>query len=219
MRKRLTDGLSLYVAPLLAALLIRLVGRTWRYTTVNRGEAKSVRPAGKGLIYAIWHGRMLPLAYMYRDRSVQALVSQHRDGEVASRIAARLGYGTVRGSSTRGGARGFQALLNKIHAGFDVVIMPDGPHGPACRVQPGVIRLAQLSGSRIVPVTHGVSKRTILNSWDGFIIPKPFSRCVVLYGDPIVVPSNASSAVCEEKRIELEQALNRMSREADGLVR
>ncbi|MFQ6093169.1 MAG: lysophospholipid acyltransferase family protein [bacterium] len=216
MKKRLLNELSLLAAPTLGSLFIRILGRTWRYTTVKREQAERRRVRGKGLIYALWHGRMLPLIYMYRDRRVHVLVSRHRDGELATRIVERVGYGAVRGSSTSGGARGFQDLLNKVTSGFDVAITPDGPQGPPCKVQPGVLRLAQLSKSPIIPITHGASNPTTLKSWDGFMIPKPFSRCVVVYGDPIFVPPDASSALLEEKRAELERSLNRISEQADS---
>lgn len=216
MKKRLLNGLTRIALPLLGSLIIRILGRTWRYTTVHREEAESVRARGKPLIYALWHGRMLPLIYMYRNRNVHVLISQHRDGEVASRIVTKLGYGTVRGSSTRGGARGFQDLLRKVTSGFDATIIPDGPKGPPCKVQPGVLRLAQFSGCPIVPITVGALKKTTLSSWDGFIIPRPFSRCVVVYGDPIFIPSDVSSALSDEKGAELEESLNQISQQADS---
>ena len=210
------DRMTLFIVPMLGFLVIKLLGITWRYTILGREEAESVREEGKPIIYALWHGRMLPLAYRYRNRLAYALVSQHRDGELASRIAEKLGFRTIRGSSTRGGQKGSQELLRRINSGFEAVIMPDGPRGPARRVQPGVLRLAQLSGCPIVPVTVGASKRITLKSWDGFIIPKPFSHCVVMYGNPVFVRPDDSSTLLEKKRTELEERLNNITQEVDS---
>ena len=214
--KGLWDTVILLTVPRICSLLLKILGRTWRYTTLRQEHAESLRAEGKPIIYALWHGRMLPLVYKYRNRHVHALVSQHRDGELASRTAIRLGYGTVRGSSTRGGVKGSQDLLSKLKAGFDVVIMPDGPRGPARKAHIGALRLAQISGCPIVPVTAGASRHSTLKSWDGFIIPKPFSRCIVTFGNPLRVPSKASPDLLEEKRIELEHNLNTMTYEADA---
>ena len=216
---RLTDRITLFIVPLIGFLIIKLLGMTWRFTIMGREEAESVREGGTAIIYALWHGRMMPLAYRYRNRFAYALVSQHRDGELASRIAEKLGFRTIRGSSTRGGRKGSQELLRQITSGFDAVIMPDGPRGPARRVQSGVLRLAQLSGCPIVPVTVGASKRITLKSWDGFIIPKLFSKCIVMYGDPIRIPADVSSELLEEKRSELEENLNKITQEADSFFR
>ena len=216
MKMRLLDRMTLFVIPLLGYVSIQLLGRTWRFETLGRKEVESATGENTSRIYALWHGRMLPLIYRYRNRNIHALVSQHRDGELASRTVVRLGYGTVRGSSSRGGVKGSQDLLSKLKAGLDIVIMPDGPRGPARKAQVGILRLAQLSGCPIVPVTVGASKRITLKSWDAFVIPKPFSRCIVLFGLPLRIPSEASSHLLEEKRVELEQRLNVMTQEADA---
>ncbi|UCE18909.1 MAG: lysophospholipid acyltransferase family protein [Gemmatimonadota bacterium] len=216
MKMRFLDRLSLSIIPFLGYYLILLLGRTWRVTTLGRKEAESAAEEKTSFIYALWHGRMLPLALLSRNRPTYVLVSQHRDGELASRLAHRLGFKTVRGSSTRGGVKGSQDLLRKVSSGFDAVIMPDGPRGPARKVQLGILRLAQLSGRPIIPVTVGASRHVTLKSWDSFIIPKPFSRCIVKFGQPLRVHPKASPQHLEEKRIELEHCLNTMTQDADA---
>lgn len=215
MKTRLSDRLVLFFIPILGWILIRLLGITWRFTTLREEEAERVRQDDRPLIYTLWHGRMLPLVYGYRNRGVHALVSQHHDGELAVRLVHKLGYGTVRGSSTRGGARGFQDLLRAVQSGSDVAIMPDGPRGPVRKVQPGVLRLALLSGSPIIPVTVSASKHYTLKSWDSFIIPKPFSRCVIVFGAPLFIPADTPQDLMDEKQTELEDTLNRITDEAD----
>jgi lysophospholipid acyltransferase (LPLAT)-like uncharacterized protein len=215
MRSRLGDRLALVLIPILGSVLIRLLGLTWRFTQVRREEAEGNRANGQPCIYALWHGRMLPLMYLYRNRGVYALVSQHRDGELAVRMVHKLGYRTVRGSSTRGGARGFQDLLRELEKGSDVTIMPDGPRGPARNVQPGVLRLAMHSGCPIIPITAGASRSYTLKSWDSFMIPKPFSRCVVIYDKPVTMPADSPQHLIDEQQAELEHTLNRITDEAD----
>ena len=214
---RLLNKIALFTLPRIWSFTLRILGRTWRYTSIQQEHVEGVLSEGKPIIYALWHGRMLPLIYMYRNRKIHALVSQHRDGELASRTAIRLGFGTVRGSSTRGGTKGSQELLNKLTAGFDIAIMPDGPKGPPRKAQLGILRLAQLSGCPIVPVTAGASRYYTLRSWDSFIIPKPFARCAIMWSDPIHIPPKASSDLLEEKRMTLEKNLNTITNETDSL--
>ncbi len=129
MRGKLADSIFLHVIPPVGSALVRFVGATWRYTVLHQEEIEKARTVGNAVLYALWHGRMLPPVHFYRDHSICALVSQHRDGEFASRVANKLGHDTVRGSSTRGGAKGFNELLRKIESGLDAAILPDGPNG------------------------------------------------------------------------------------------
>ena len=215
MKESLRDRFALFLIPLIGWILIRILGMTWRFTTLHEEAEEKARAYGHPSIYALWHGRMLPLVYRYRSRNAYALVSQHMDGELAVRLVHKLGYRTVRGSSTRGGVRGSQDLLRVLQAGSEAAIMPDGPRGPARKVQPGVLRLAQLSGCPIIPISASASKRYTVKSWDSFIIPKPFARCVVVYGTPVDVPTDASPHLLNEKQTTLEDCLNRITDEAD----
>jgi lysophospholipid acyltransferase (LPLAT)-like uncharacterized protein len=140
---------------------------------------------------------MLPLLYHHRGRDIAILISEHSDGEIIARIAARLGLGLVRGSTSRGAARSLVLLGRRLESGTDVAITPDGPRGPARSVAPGALVTAQRSGVHIVPLTISVDRAWQLSTWDRFVIPKPFARVVIGYGTPALVPAASPREAAE----------------------
>jgi lysophospholipid acyltransferase (LPLAT)-like uncharacterized protein len=157
--------LTLLVLPFLGYVLIRAVGRTLRLRTVGAEQVESLWTAGQNVIIAFWHGRqvMMPLAYSRRRITkaarIEILVSRHRDGELIARVLRRFDFGTVRGSTTRGGGRALLEMVRQGRAGADLAVTPDGPRGPRCLAQPGIIELAKLTGLPIVPLTFAASKK------------------------------------------------------------
>ena len=170
-------------------------------------------------IYAFWHCMMLIPAYVGRKSKIQVLISQHSDGEYIARVIKRLGFGVIRGSTTRGGMRAIKALVDKIREGYPVAITPDGPRGPRFVVQPGSIYLGKKTQLPIIPTVVGLSSYWTLPSWDKFRIPKPFSRALMLYGEPIHIPPNLNDEEMERYRLLLEQTMISMAEKADMLVR
>jgi lysophospholipid acyltransferase (LPLAT)-like uncharacterized protein len=130
----------------------------------------------------------------------------------------RLGFGHVRGSSTRGGARAILELRTKLASGYDVAFTVDGPKGPRGVVKPGPAQVAKLSGAAIVPITTSSRRHKTLRSWDAFEIPAPFTRVRIMYGRPVVVPQDADDATIESKRVELERELTAITEENDRAV-
>jgi lysophospholipid acyltransferase (LPLAT)-like uncharacterized protein len=167
----------------------------------------------RNVIYAFWHGHLLYLMYRYRGSGVRILVSQSQDGEVLSRILQRFGLPTIRGSSSRGGRRSLLELVRQARDGASAGIAPDGPRGPRHQAQVGIIALARLTALPIIPVAVGACWKIEFQSWDRFLLPLPGSRLVVAYGDPVVVPSDADSALVEQKRQELEGKLLKLTEE------
>lgn len=168
------------------------------------------------VIYAFWHGRMLIFSYSHRWQKIHVLISQHRDGELIARIIERLGFVSVRGSTTRGGTKAIFEMAKKGVSGYDVAISPDGPRGPRFAVQLGTIYVAQRSQMPIIPITNSAKSRWTLSSWDGFLIPKPFSKAVIIIGEPIYVPPESTPQELEEKREELERRLVCLTQKADN---
>ena len=155
----MVNWLKLSVLPAAAAWGVRLLGKTMDLTTVGGATVDNLVREGKPIIIAFWHGRQLMMPLAYRGSSASILISQHRDGEIIARIMKYFGFGSIRGSSTRGGRQAVRQLLKVAHQGQDLVITPDGPRGPACRVQAGVMYLAKLTGFPIVPLTFACSKK------------------------------------------------------------
>lgn len=145
------------------------------------------------------------------------MISEHRDGEMIAQVTHHMGFGAVRGSTTRGGTKALKALY-RILKKHDGAITPDGPRGPGFKVQGGVIITAQLSGCPILPITSSAYPRWQFKSWDRFIVPKPFSCCVIRFGSPLYVPRHISSDEFEKYRLILERRLNRITEEADRLA-
>jgi lysophospholipid acyltransferase (LPLAT)-like uncharacterized protein len=174
------------------------VAKTWRIRTVNEAAYRAERAAGRPVVLALWHGEMLPLLYYHRNRQISVLVSEHGDGEIIARILTAFGFRLVRGSSSRGAARALIAVDRELEAGFDVGITPDGPRGPRHSVAPGALLAAHRGGVRIVPLAASASSFWQLGSWDRFMIPKPFARVTIAYGDPLPVEAPSSREAGEQ---------------------
>jgi lysophospholipid acyltransferase (LPLAT)-like uncharacterized protein len=177
---------------------LQLLARTWRIRVVNGVYVRDLRRAGHAFIFSLWHGQLLPLLWHHRDEGVVILISEHRDGELVARAAESLGYGLIRGSSTRGADRALISLVRELQAGHEVAITPDGPRGPAATFAPGALVAAQRSDSFILPVAASADRAWRLRSWDRFMIPKPFARITVAYGAPTKVLATTSRAAAEE---------------------
>ncbi len=154
-------------------------------------------------------------AAMPRGATIHILISQHRDGVLISRAAARLGVRTVSGSSRSGGAAALRSMQRLLNDGQCVAVTPDGPRGPRMHAKMGAIKAAQNSGAAILPLSGSVSRRRILGSWDRFCLALPFARGVIFWGEPIHVPAEAGPTELERLRKLLEQRLNALTAEAD----
>jgi lysophospholipid acyltransferase (LPLAT)-like uncharacterized protein len=171
-------------AGLLGRVVLGALFTTVRYSSEGDESYRRFRRQGTPVIFVIWHGQLLPLAYRHRGQGVVALVSEHRDGEYATRLLEQIGFGTVRGSSTRGGIQGLKGLIRAAREGHDLTITVDGPLGPAREFKPGALVAAQSAGIPIVPVGMACSRAWRLDSWDRFMVPQPISTVRVAYGEP-----------------------------------
>jgi len=196
--------------------LILGLGHTWKVMILGEDKMREARKATGKVIYALWHSRMLGLLFTHRFRDVHVLISRHRDGELIAQVMKRLGCIPVRGSTTRGGTEALFQMAEKVKEG-DMAITPDGPRGPAYHFQMGAVSLAQRTGCPIVPIACSARSRKVLRSWDGFIIPFPFTTLVVVYGDPIWVEKGCDEAALEAKRQEAEAALCATTAMADRI--
>ena len=202
-------------ASFLAAGLIRALAASVRMRYHGDAEQRRREAAGERMIIAFWHRHLLLMPYGYRGRGISVLVSRHRDGELIARAAARLGIDTSRGSTTRGGVAGLRELLRKARAGHDLAFTPDGPRGPAGKVQPGVIQAAAVTGFPIQPVALAASRCRRLRSWDRFVVPLPFSTVHFVFGEPLAV---ARRAPIEPAAAELEARLAAAETTAEQLA-
>ena len=173
--------LILKTAETLGPLVIGALGGSLRAQILPRDFDRERRGP---VIFSFWHGRMLIPSFTHRGRGVGILISIHRDGEYIARVVDRMGFKTIRGSSTRGGVPGLKGMLRLAERGCDVAFTPDGPRGPRYRVQPGVIYAASRTGLPVVPCAVEANPAWVLNSWDEFTIPKPAgSTRILFFGD------------------------------------
>ncbi len=169
------------------------------------------RNKGEPVIFVLWHGQLLPLTYFHRNQGVVALVSEHGDGEYITRLIRRIGFGAVRGSSTRGATKGLKGLVRAAQGGRSLAVTPDGPRGPARVFKPGALAVAQITGLPILPLAAGVSSAWRLRSWDDFLVPHPFSKIRIEYAPPRWVPRDAGRADLERIGLEIQNELNTLS--------
>jgi len=193
----------LAVAGLAGALLVRLLGATWRVRVVGEDP--------------IAEGKPLVAAYCWRNRGIVVPISQSRDGDLACSVLSHLGFGaSPRGSSSRGATGLLRSLIRLTRAGETVGFLPDGPRGPARIAKPGVIGLARATGAPLVPVGISAHPSTQFGSWDRALLPLPFARVACSYGEPIRVPKNTTGESFEKLRGEFEATLDRMNHQLDA---
>jgi lysophospholipid acyltransferase (LPLAT)-like uncharacterized protein len=196
---------------------IAALGRSLRWRVEGLGHLQ-FEGSGRRPIMAFWHGRVLTATYYFRGRGIVVMISENFDGEWIARIIERFGYGTSRGSTSRGGQRALLQLKREMADGRPAGFAVDGPRGPARKVQPGVVWLAKLTGNPVVPFHMEASKYWNLGSWDRTQIPKPFSTVALVAGSPIEVPTDATEEIIEAKRLEVEKALLALERRATEML-
>ncbi len=211
------DALLLRVIPPLVALLVKLLMQTCRITKVEGQEREKealIRSGGRA-VYATWHQRMAYHARYFGSRHITILISQSRDGEYGARIAARLGFRSVRGSSTRGGIGALREMIERIKRGELAGVFADGPLGPPRIAKMGAIIMARSADAPLIPVLWGADRCWCLNTWDRYLIPKPFARVAVYFAEPIWIPASTKREGLEQFRTLLEGRLNEGARWCD----
>lgn len=183
-------GLDVRAIGVAGAAAIRALARTHRVRRMGEEHAGDLLSAGRGLLFSCWHGQLLNLACTMQHRGVRVLVSEHRDGEIITQIMRRIGFATVRGSTTRGGYRSLVEMIRAGRRGVVLGITPDGPRGPRREVQAGAVLVAQRARIPLLPISGQALPRRRLKSWDRFEIPHPFAKVVVSIGEPIWIPDD-----------------------------
>jgi lysophospholipid acyltransferase (LPLAT)-like uncharacterized protein len=189
--------------------------RTNKLSTTRLGIFERYAEEGNN-IFAFWHSRLFYLVYYYaktvKKRKVSILVSMSRDGDYGVAFVKKLKQDAVRGSTSKGGPQAIRKLVDRAAAGNNLAITPDGPKGPAFKVKEGVIKLAQLTGARIIPVSYQATRKIILKSWDGFMVVKSFGKVHMVFAEPIQIPRDTAPDEAEEYRRKLENTLLELDR-------
>jgi lysophospholipid acyltransferase (LPLAT)-like uncharacterized protein len=189
--------------------------KSTRMTVLGEDRYNELREQNKPVIILVWHGKIFIAPYFFRRRGITPLVSPSEDGEIIAQIVARWGYKVLRGSSSHSIIRAWGEMRAELKRGGEVIIVPDGPRGPRRKMKPGALKLAQETGAYLIPFTFTSSRKKSLDSWDRFLIPKPFSRIVVIYGEPFSVKSDLSDEEFERERLKIESFFTHFDSEAD----
>ena len=200
---------------LLVAAFVRFLYLTIRLEYVGRESLIAARKQAGAVVLSVWHSRMVMIPNAHLDAPLTVLVSRHGDGRRLGRLFNRLGFELAFGSSTRGGAIGMREALRAAKKGHAIGLAPDGPRGPRREAKAGVVALSRLSGLPILPVAFSARPFHRLKSWDRMLIPFPFGRGVIVYGEAITVPRDADETELERLRGLVDEGLDRVTDEAD----
>jgi hypothetical protein len=199
--------------PIIAAL-----GSTFRWRVEGIEQYQRVLDSGRQPIMAFWHGRILPATVYFRHRGIVVITSENFDGEWIAGIIERFGYGTARGSTSRGAVRALVQLKRDMAAGKPAGFTLDGPRGPARVAQPGAVWLAKATGNPIVPFHIESDRHWTANSWDRTQIPKPWSNVAIAIGEPLEIGGGVDEAGLETGRLELEARLRTLRTRALAML-
>jgi lysophospholipid acyltransferase (LPLAT)-like uncharacterized protein len=179
-----------------------MLARTWRLRVLHGEHLEQLRADRQPFVFALWHGQMLPLLWQHRGDGIAILISDHDDGEIIARAARSLGLSAVRGSTSHGGRRALLGLVRALRDGQEIAVTPDGPRGPSHTFAPGALVVACRGNAPVLLLAAAADRAWRLRSWDGFMIPKPFSRVSIVYAPPQVVPECVREAAAAGPRFE-----------------
>jgi lysophospholipid acyltransferase (LPLAT)-like uncharacterized protein len=200
----------------LGGALITGLMRTTRFEIENGAIYEEWLRPRRAAMYVLWHGRLLPCSYHHRKCGLATLISLHRDGDYISGVVEKWGFQVLRGSSSRGGTKALRQMVRLLRGGTPIAVTPDGPRGPRQEMKLGPLLAAQMAGVPVIPVSAGTDRAWWFEGWDRFMVPKPFSRIRLKYGEPVPVPPDADEAAIERIAAELQTALNRLTADVDG---
>jgi lysophospholipid acyltransferase (LPLAT)-like uncharacterized protein len=198
--------------------LINALGHTLRWRVEGWHHLEAIWASGRQPVMAFWHGRILPATFYFRRRGIVVITSENFDGEWIARIIERFGYGTARGSTSRGAKRAMLQLVRDMKSGHAAGFTVDGPRGPARVVQPGAVWLASATGNPVLPFHLEASSHWTMKSWDQTQIPKPFATVSLVIGEPMDLPHELGEESVERARAELQERLLQLEPRATALL-
>lgn len=219
-----------FIAALVLYILGRLIYLSCKKEFIISREVEDLQASRKPVIYAFWHGRMFTMGFIRpKHRQVYTIISRHGDGQLITNVMMMMGIKAVRGSTNRntgehkkgfpskdrGGTYAIRRSLNVLEEGHSIAITPDGPKGPRFVYKPNSLKIAAMANAPIIPITFSAEKAKIFNTWDRFLLPKPFSRIKIKYGAPKFIPNIDSDEEVKRYGKELQDELNRLTTELD----
>jgi len=207
---KLRERIFIGFADLFLYCTLRLICSTVRWEVRGAEHLESILASGRRAIFTFWHACIFGATWVWRRRGIVVMSSRSRDAEYVARLIKRFGYGSARGSSTRGAGRALVEMAECLDHGLDVAFTIDGPRGPAYVAKSGAVTLARHTGHVILPF-HVTPRRYIpVRSWDRQEIPLPFTRAITLIGEPIYVPGHAARQELDRIQATLQSTLDEL---------
>jgi len=215
-KKILRTKIAYSVICWIASKYIKFVSLTLKWSYLNKNYAEKLWKNNENFILCFWHGRllMMPLSWK-KEKKINMLISEHPDGQLISKTVKYFGINTIHGSSSKGGTKAIRNIIQSLKSGESVGITPDGPRGPKMKINSAIIKIASLTGYKILPLSCSVKNRFFLNSWDRFLIALPFGKGCFVWGNPIRVKRNISRNEDLKLSNKLEKILLKLTKEAD----
>lgn len=199
----------------LAYILVRSFGATFRIKVLNY---EAIEKLEGGKILCGWHGRSMIASIYFRKKGFWVIISKSKDGEIQTHVFENLGFNIIRGSTGRGGERALIESIRELRKGATMAITPDGPRGPNKVVQGGIMVMAKKADSWLVPCGVSARPRFLAKSWDRYMIPLPFSKCLMNFGTPVKVPFDATDDQIEQIRLAFQAEITRLEEEAEKMM-
>ncbi len=211
--------LNNYLLPYLLFAVFRIWCFTLRLRNKNPEAEKALRELPGRFIITMWHGRIFYLFYHCRKlRDLHLLISPSQDGDILARLAHLMGYSVIRGSSFKKAVPSARSLIKVLRREGRIAIIADGSRGPRCKVQSGILQIAGITETPVIPLAFSARHKLVFNSWDRFVLPLPFTRCTVNVGDPVHLTRQNDEHSLQEKQLELENGLNQLTLECESLT-
>ena len=197
--------------------ITKLISQSIRWEYFEQSKKSKIFDNKHNYIFCCWHNKLFLGPHLLpRNRVINALQSSHSDGMVTSLVFQYLGMNVILGSSKRGGMQAFRKMVKRLQLGESIAITPDGPKGPKEKVKEGIIKLAQITETSIIPLVWTTNKFKLINSWDNFVLPYPFSKGVYSFGKPIYVKKQINEYELETARQNLENEIKRLTKEVEN---
>ena len=200
----------------IGAKYIKFVSFTTKWSFINKKYVENLCKKNEAFILCFWHGRllMMPLSWN-KKKKINVLISAHSDGQLLSKTVKYFDIETIIGSSSKGGSEAIRNIIKSLKSGISIGMTPDGPRGPRMKINSVIIKIASLTGNKIVPLSYSVKKIFFLNSWDKFLVALPFGKGCFIWGRPIKIKKNISNNEDLKLSNKLEKILLKLTKEAD----
>ncbi|PPR35509.1 MAG: hypothetical protein CFH26_00872 [Alphaproteobacteria bacterium MarineAlpha6_Bin4] len=200
----------------IAAKYIKLISLTIKWKYIDKKYPEKLWKNNENFILCFWHGRLLMMPFSWkRGKNINMLISEHPDGQLISKTVKYFGINTIHGSSSKGGTKALRNIIKTLRSGQSVGITPDGPRGPRMKMNSAIIKIAGLTGYKILPLSCSVKNKFFLNSWDKFLVALPFGKGCFVWGKPLKINKDISKKQDLKLSNKLENILIKLTKEAD----